>query len=120
MRAVQLALLVMCIQFGLGFMAVFGGYGNIPYEKKIINMNITAGNVQSEAEQEQASINIMGSLWDILTWGWIRNFFVPWYYTDSGIKAIVDFIIRMLQFLSSVIVGVAFIEFVRNRINVLR
>lgn len=120
MRALQLALLLLSIQFGLGFMAVFGSFGYIPYETKMTGINLTGGAVQTELEQQQLSINIMNAIWNILVWDWIKNFFIPWYYSDSGVKSIVDFVIFMLRSLTGIILGAAFIEFIRNRIDVLR
>lgn len=117
MRAIQLAMLVLSIQFGLGLMAVFGSFGNIPYETEIIKVNITSQNVQTDIERQQVSFDIMGNFWNILTWGWIKNFFIPWYYTDNGVRSIIDFIILMLRGLTGIIIGAAFIEFVSNRLG---
>ena len=121
MRAVQLALLIMSIQFGLGFVQIFGGFGNIPYEQTITHVEIIKqGNVQTAQEQSHLSFSIMSSIRNILLWDWIKNLVQPWYTQDTGIKALIDFIIDALRALTTIIYGAAIIEFIANRVNVLR
>jgi len=120
MRAVQLALLVILIQVGTGLVAESGLFTGNYFESSIVN-SMTTQNISalSESEQIQASINVMNSLFNILTWGWIKKYFEPFYSMDVGVKNFVDSLILFLNSVSLTIIGVAFIEFIRNRINVL-
>jgi len=120
MRAVQLALLVMCIQVGLGLVAESGAFSGVYFENKLLGVNLPSNiSATSEAEQVSASVNIMNSVWNILTWGWIKNYFEPWYSQDAAVKSFVDSLVLFLAAVSGLIIGAGVIEFVRNRINVL-
>lgn len=113
MRAVHLALLIMCIQFGIGVVVVSGVFGNtIYYENTLTSMSLpTNTNALDEGEQAQTSINIFTAIKDALTWGWIKQFFYPAYQTDTGVRVFVDFIQAGLVALSGIIIGAAAIEF---------
>lgn len=112
MRAVQLALLIMCIQFGIGFVVASGVFEGLYYENTLTSIDIPGNtNALDESEQAQTSINIFSAIKDALTWGWIKQFFYPVYNTNAAVKAFVDFIQAGLIALSTVIIGAAAIEF---------
>ena len=120
MRAVQIALLIISIQIGMGIVVESGLFNGTFYENQITGINMASNaSALSDTEQNQASINIMNTVFNTLTWGWIKDFFQPWYSLDSGLKSFIDHLILLLNSISTFIIGVAFIEFVRNRINVL-
>ena len=120
MRAVQIALLIICIQVGLGIINASGLFRGYFYEAEITNVDLPEEvSAMTEAEQEQANINIMNAIWDTLTWGWISYYFEPFYSSDTAVKGFVDVIIIFLGTISSLIIGIAFVEFLRNRIDVL-
>jgi len=121
MRAVQLAMLIMSIQFGLGLIQVFGGFGTIPYESQITGIEVVEeGHIQTTSEQTHLSFNIMSKIWRVLTWDWMKDLAIPWYNTDVGVRSLVDFIINALMGLTGIIYGAALIEFIANRVNVLK
>ncbi|RLF61822.1 MAG: hypothetical protein DRN33_06365 [Thermoplasmata archaeon] len=104
----------------MGIVVESGMFPGNYYENTITNtdfpQNISA---LSETEQEQASNNIMNAIFDVLTWNWIKNFFQPYYSLDSSIKSFVDHLILLLNGLNVIITGSAFIEMIRNRVDVL-
>ena len=121
MRVVQLAMLIMSIQFGLGFIQTFGGLGNVPYEPEVTGVEVVEGShVQTTSEQTHLSFGIMSKIWKMLTWDWIKDLAMPWYSNSESVKALVDFILKALQGLTGIIYGAALIEFIANRVNVLR
>ena len=120
MRAVQLALLVVSIQVGLGIITESGLFSGTFYESSLTNIQLPSSpSATSESEQSQASINVMNTVWNALTWGWIKTYFEPFYSMDAGVKGLVDHLVTFLNSLSAFLIGIAFIEFARNRINVL-
>lgn len=120
MRAVQLALLVVCLQVGSGLIMTSGLFAGSFYERTLTNLDLPENvSAITEEEQSQASINIMNVIWDTLAWGWIRYYFEPFYSNNVGVKNFIDAFILFLDGISSLIIGVAFLEFLRNRINVL-
>jgi len=120
MRAVQIALLVISIQVGMGIITESGLFTGNFYENTLINIEMpTNPSATSEEEQVQASINVMNTIWNALTWGWIKHYFEPFYSLNSGVKNFVDHIILFLNSLSAFLIGIAFVEFARNRLNVL-
>jgi len=120
MRAIQVALLVVCLQIGTGLIAVSGLFGNVYYEGELTDID-TPDNPEalSELEQAQTSINFLNILFDALTWGWIKNYFMPFYNQVSAIKGFIDSVIIFLKAISGILIGIAFIEFIRNRTEVL-
>lgn len=120
MRAVQIALLVIMIQIGMAIVTATGFFTGTSYENILTGFSIPSNaSSLSEAEQVQVSINVMNTVFDTLTWGWIKQWFEPFYSIDSGVKSFVDAIVLLLRTVSFFIIGIAFIEFVRNRINIL-
>lgn len=120
MRAVQLALLIMMIQAGIGIMVESGIYNGIYFENKLTNFDISGSpSALSDTEQTQASISVMNRVFDSLTWGWISQFFEPMYTNDAAVHAFIDSIVLFLRSVSLFVLGIAFIEFVRNQVNVL-
>jgi len=119
-RAVQLALLLICIQVGLGIVASAGLFTGVFYENKLIGVSLPRNiSAASETEQISASISMMNVIWNTLTWGWIKDFAQPWYSLDQGVKTFVDSLILFLNSITSIIIAAAFIEFMRNRMQVL-
>ena len=120
MRAVQIALLVICIQVGLGLVATANIFGKLYYESELTNVNFPSGaSAISESEQTQISINVMNTVFNALTWGWIKIFFEPYYSLDAQTKIFVDKVVFFLNSVSLFVIGIAFIEFIRNRVSVL-
>ena len=120
MRAVQIALVVICIQVGLGIVTVSGLFNGIYYESQLTNVNLPRNvSALSTEEQTQASINVMNTVFDALTWGWIKIYFEPFYSNDTATHTLIDYIVTFLNAVSLFIIGVALIEFVRDRVEVL-
>lgn len=120
MRAVQIAVLFLCIQVGMALVNVTGLFTEGFYEgKEMLEKQWGSPSALSPEEQEQVSIDVMNELWKGLTWGWISNYFQPFYNKDVGVKAVVDKFIWGLNGISAFAIGIAFIEFIRNRLNVL-
>ena len=120
MRAIQVALLIICLQIGTGLVAVSGLFGNIYYEGELTDVD-TPSNPEalSELEQGQTSINFLNIMFDALTWGWIKNYFMPFYNQVTVIREFIDGVIIFLNGISGILIGIAFIEFIRNRTEVL-
>lgn len=116
----QLALLILCLQAGIGIVVISGLFGNsIHYENKITGISLpnqTSG--FSDIEQTQTAWDIVGGSIDAISWGWIKDFF-PFYYMDTVAKNIVDGIILFLRAATTIIIGAAAIEFMRNQARVL-
>ena len=89
------------------------------YESEITDFNFTNRSTQTEDEQTQASITGMSDIWNLLTWGWIKQYAEPLYSNSSGVKSFIDNIIKFLNSLTGFVVIIALIEFVRNRPNIL-
>jgi hypothetical protein len=120
MRAVQIALIVICIQVGMGLVTVSGLYGDMYYESKITSVNLPSNvSALTEVEQTQAGTNIMNAIWNTITWGWIKFYFEPLYSNYSIVKNFIDLFIAFLDVISGIIIGVAFLEFIRNRTDIL-
>jgi len=120
MRAIQIALFLICFQIGMGIVTESGMFTGTYFESSIANPQLT-GNFSATEESEQVlgSVSIMNKLWNVLTWGWITRYFEPWYSNNTAVHNFVDHIVLFLNTLSGVLIGVAFIEFIRNRLNVL-
>jgi len=120
MRAVQIALLIICIQAGIGLVTVSSLYGDIYYENELLpDVSSDSIDAMSETEQIQASVGVMNRVWDALSWGWVKIYFMPLYNTSSATQSFIDSLILFLQSITGIIIGIALIEFVRNRPNVL-
>ncbi len=119
MRAIQIALLLLCIQVGLGLVAESGMFNGVYYESEITDYSVGDNPLQSESEQVQASISGLQSMWNIISWDWITRFFEPWYSNNVGVKGLIDHVLLFLRSLTGLIVVVALVEFVRNRSNIL-
>lgn len=121
MRIVQIALFLLCLQAGIGFIVISTIYGDaIYYESEITNYEAPSDPAQTEEEQRQASISGMSQLWDIVAWGWIIQYFQPLYSNDVGVQAFVDKIIFFFQSITSLLVTIALVEFVRNHTTILK
>jgi hypothetical protein len=119
MRAIQIALLLLCIQVGLGLVAGSDIFDGVYYESEITDYSVGDNPLQSESEQVQASISGLQSIWNILSWDWITRLFEPWYSNNVGVKALIDHVLLFLRSLTALLVVVALVEFVRNRSNIL-
>lgn len=119
MRAIQIALLLLSIQVGLGLVAASGMFSGVYYESEITDYSVGGNPLQSESEQVQASISGLQSIWNIISWDWITLFFEPWYSNNAGVKGLIDHVLLFLMSLTGLIVVVALVEFVRNRSNIL-
>jgi len=119
-RAAQVALMVISIQIGIGIITVTGLFGNFYYESEITGIDIgNSSSYSSDVEQAQTSVNIMNVITNALTWGWIKEYVLPWYNTNSSFKSFIDYIIMFLNSVSAILIGIAVLEFVRNRVDVL-
>lgn len=122
MRAVQIALLVVCIQIMGGIITTTGLFGSMYYESSISSPSWygTSATAQTAEEQQALSFNIMSSMWNILTWGWIKYYFEPLYSNVPSVKSIIDALILGLNGLSAYLIGISFLQFLRNLIQPLR
>jgi len=120
MRLVEIALLVILIQMGMGLVTVTGLFPSISYEKSLTDIQ-TPSNPESTNTWEQmlAAINSFNTIVNSMTWGWIAEYFKPWYYYDSGLRNFVDTLITFLRGITAIIIMAAGIEFIRNRTGVL-
>lgn len=120
MRAVQIAFLLLCIQVGGGIVSATGLFNSDYYETSIATPNFPSNiSAQSDTEQSQGSINVMNTVFNTLTWGWISTYFEPLYSNNATVKNFIDIIELFLGSISAFIIGVALIEFVRDKINIL-
>lgn len=117
MRAVQIALLVICIQVMGGIITATGLFGGIYYETSAIPEVPNQTSAQTAEEQTALSFNIMNALWNTLTWGWIKQFFEPIYSNVAAVRAVVDAFILGLNGICWTLIGIAFIQFLRNLIK---
>jgi hypothetical protein len=119
MKAVEIAFFVLCVQIGMGIVTMSGLFGGIHYENSITNFHIgTNISAASETEQIQGSINVYNTVVNTLTWGWIKEYFQPFYTIDATVKGFVDGIIIFLDAISGLLIGAALIEMVRNQTQV--
>lgn len=114
MRAIQIAILVMCIQLAGAIITATGLFTGNFYESKMLPSSFGTATAQSEAEQTQVSFNVMNALWNMLAWGWISHYFEPLYSNVASVTATVDAVIWSMNIISWVLIGVAFIQFIRN------
>ena len=120
MRAVQLALFVITLQMGLGIIATSGIFGGIYYDTSLTGVTMPVNpDALSDVEQSQTSVNIFNTVVDALTWGWINQFFMPWYLQDTGLRLMVDTFVNFLRLISGIIIGLAFLEFFRNKTEII-
>jgi len=122
MRAVEIALLILCLQIGLGLVATTGLFSGMYYESEITDSPGDlpgTGEYGDEMEQEQTAAGVMEALWNIVTWGWISDFFEPFYSQNADLASFVDTLSLMIGGIANFIVGVAFITFIRNRVSIL-
>ena len=113
MRAVQIALFVLCIQIGMAFV-IEGGFfdrKSIYYESSLTNLqlsnNISALNT---LEQDQMNIDIFTKVKDAFTWKWIITFFKPTYDNDTDVKNFADHIQLLFIGINAIVIGAAAIE----------
>jgi hypothetical protein len=119
MRAVEIAVFLICFQVGMGIVTESGLFTGTYYESEFANpSNFSNPQTLSETEQTQTSFDIMNSLNNILLWGWVTQYFEPIYSLDAGVRNIVDGLVIFLNGISVTIIGIAFIEFVRNQTKV--
>jgi len=120
MRAVEIALLIISIQIATGIISSTGIFGNISYDRTLINTdpqeNISA---LSALEQSQGVVKTLNTIINSFTWGWIKNYFQPYYNQDAGLKNFIDTIVFLMRGVSAIVLGSAFIEIIVNRSDVL-
>jgi len=120
MRAIQIALAIMLFHAALGLLVASGLYNVTYYENLIITTNLPQKvSGVNEWEQLQASYDSMSDAIDKLTWGWIKDYFEPAYSQHEDVKKFVDHLIDFARYITGFIIGVAIIEFVRNRMYIL-
>lgn len=119
MRALQLAVFFVLLQFSFGLVSLSGLFPTISYDSSITNVQLPSNvSATSDAEQNQATVQSFNTLINALTWGWVKGLFMPWYSYDAGLKAFVDFLITILNFISGALIAAAVIEMVRNNVSV--
>lgn len=122
MRAVQLGILILCIQGGIGLVAMSNIFSGSYYESSILNgMEGMPSSLSASSENEQllGSVGAFNRLLSSLTWGWVIQLAEPFgYYTDAGVRAFADLIVTTLRLISLALIGAATIEFIRNQVNV--
>lgn len=120
MRAVVIALFILCVQFMGLLVAESGIYDATIYaENTLTDFEVQDSPMQTEAEQIQASISGLGDIFDLLTWGWIKSFFQPWYSTHAKVTHLIDLLLFGLRSVTGLIVAAAIVEIVRNNTNLL-
>lgn len=120
MRAVQLALLIICIQLGIGLVVESGLFNGMYFENTITGVNLpTDLEALDSVEQDQVSINIFTIVKNTLTWGWLIQFFQPAYANDTTTRIFVNTLMALLTSATGIIIGAAVLEFFRNRTSVL-
>lgn len=120
MRAVQLALLVICIQFGIGLVVESGLFTGMYFENTLTDVSLPSDmSALDIVEQDQVSINIFTMVKNTLTWGWLIQFFQPAYANDTATRTFVNTILVLLRSATGIIIGAAVLEFFRNRTSVL-
>ena len=123
MRAVEMALGVICFHFALAL--VFIGSGtythSFSYDSELYGFDTpNTMSAMNEWEQITSSVSIFNEvIVKIAFWGWITDFVEPYYSQDAGLKLFIDLIIAGLRILSSVVIGAGVMEFWRNRTSVL-
>ena len=117
MRAVQLALIVFCIQIMGGIITTTGLFGGTYYEPGLLPSIPTQTSAQTLDEQNAMSFNVMNAMWNSLTWGWIAQYFEPLFSNVAAVNATVSALIWGLNILSWALIGIAFIQFLRNLIQ---
>ncbi len=120
MKAVELALLILCIQAGIGLVVVTGLFNNSMYFENTMTINLPDNmSAIDQNEQDQSTINVLNSVIDTLSWGWIKQFFQPWYSNNAGVTSLVDHLLFFLRTITGLIIGAAILEIFRNRTDVL-
>jgi hypothetical protein len=120
MRAVKLALFVIILQMGIGLITVSQLFGGVYYDTSLTGVTMPVNpDAMSEIEQSQTSVNIFNVVVDALTWSWIKQYFMPWYLQDTGLRLLVDTFINFLRVISGIIIGLAFLEFFRNKTEII-
>jgi len=120
-RAAQIALAVMCIQIGMGFIVVSGLFGDLYYENKITDVKITRNTTSYTSDIERAGTISDPINWirNVLMWGWIKQYVLPWYNNDVGFKAFIDYLIAILNSVAFFIYLLALLEIYANRVDTL-
>lgn len=120
MRAIQIALLVICIQIGMGIVTESGLFSGVLFENRLTNVAMPANPASaSDAELLQANTDVFNRVINALTWGWLTNYFEPFYSGDAATKVFVDTIVTFMNTISGIIIGIALIQFIRNQVSVL-
>lgn len=117
MRAVQLTILVICLQIGLGFVATSGLFPGVFYEPNVVGaLNLGNPSATDITSQTLASVNALNIIFKIATWTWIADLFQPLMNADitGATSALVWFGIGGLNVLTIYLVGIVIIQFVRN------
>ena len=123
MRAVEMALGVICIHFAIAIVFIGSGVFNhaFSYDSELYNFDTPDEmSALNEWEQITSSVSIFNEvIVKIAFWGWITDFVEPYYSQDAGFKILIDLITTGLRILSSVVIGAGVLEFWRNRTEVL-
>jgi len=120
MRAIQVAILIICIQVFGGIVTASGLFTGTYYESSIVPSQFGNASAQYAHEQEAVAFDVMNALWNTLTWGWITQYFEPVYSSQAGARAIIDAFILGLNGLSWTLIGIAFLQYLRNLIQPLQ
>jgi len=119
MRAVDLAILLICLQAGIGIVGASTLFSNTFYESDITAQpSLTDPASISTTEQEQLGFDVFNYLRNILTWGWITTYFEPVYSNVAGVKIFVDAIIVFLNGICYTVYLIALVEVIRNQTRV--
>ena len=123
MRAVEMALAVLCIHFAIALVFIGSGTYNhaFSYDSELYAFDTPDEmSALNEWEQITSSVSIFNEvILKIVAWGWIADFVEPYYSQDTGLKILIDLIIAGLRILSSLVIGAGVLEFWRNRTEVL-
>lgn len=119
MRAIEIAVVVISIQIGMGIIVESGLFSGVYYESEITGIDLGENpSIGTDSELSQSSSNFLNRMWNALTWGWIKQYFEPLYSNNISIHNFIDVIIKFLRLISGIVIGAAFVEFARNRVDV--
>jgi len=111
MRAIEIMLLIMCINIGIGVIGLTGLFSPKHYEKSLTQIG-EWGNPSAvfEEEKTKVSYNIIEDVFRILTWDWIKDYFQPLYSMDENVKRVVDGFTIFMGGINMVLIGAATLQ----------
>jgi len=119
MRAIDIAIVVISIQIGMGIIAESGLFSGVYFENEITGIDLGENpSIGTDTELLQSSTNFLNRMWNALSWGWIKQYFEPLYSNSTSIHNFIDAIVNFLRTISGIVIGAAFVEFARNRVDV--